>query len=93
MESASDAFGGEGFSVTHEVAQNAWLREVGSHPILSRWLQGSTWHDGCVPLAAVAGLLFCGSLESYAVGRAAGSRFRALLVVLACSKILGNTQP
>ena len=34
-----------------------------------------------------------GSLESYDVGRAADSRFRAALVELARGKTLGNTQP
>ena len=51
------------------------------------------WHDCCVPLALVAGLVFSASLESYAVGRAADSQQSRALVVLARSKTLGNTQP
>ena len=50
------------------------------------------WHDCCVPLALVAGLVFSASLESYAVGGGADSQQSRALVVLARSKTLGNTQ-
>ena len=50
------------------------------------------WHDCCVPLALVAGLVFSASLESYAVGRAADSRKNAAPAALAFGKALGSTQ-